>query len=406
MTLSEANALLLNRNQEISSLSFPKFLRKAKIHFDGDVIHVAGSNGKGETVFYLTRLALAKKHTGVGSFYNFYYQNFTESIWLDGKPLSEEKACQYLERLLPLANQYGITRFELCLAVALLAFQEAHMSLAILECGMGGEEDPTHIEELNQVGVVITNVALEHTEYLGTTLSEIALSISGIIAKGVPVIVGGMDESAEETLRLVAAKKKTWIRGVERVYLPHLVHREAFHFDYPPYKDIIVPGLASYHVTNACLALEAAKTIPDLQGLNEEQINASFQEGGILEGHLDHHGVVYFDGANNSQAVDVLRRCFATLGQKKDVHVLFACLRRQNLSAMLPLLDDAAGSVTLTTFDHADARDEMGYALYVEDHAYIGNPLMALMQLEAEHPGETIVATGCPEFVAYLKQRL
>ena len=68
MTLSEANALLLNRNQEISSLSFPKFLRKAKIHFDGDVIHVAGSNGKGETVFYLTRLALAKKHTGVGSF--------------------------------------------------------------------------------------------------------------------------------------------------------------------------------------------------------------------------------------------------------------------------------------------------------------------------------------------------
>ena len=51
MTLSEANALLLNRNQEISSLSFPKFLRKAKIHFDGDVIHVAGSNGKGETVF-------------------------------------------------------------------------------------------------------------------------------------------------------------------------------------------------------------------------------------------------------------------------------------------------------------------------------------------------------------------
>ena len=100
-----------------------------------------------------------------------------------------------------------------------------------------------------------------------------------------------MDESAEETLRLVAAKKKTWIRGVERVYLPHLVHREAFHFDYPPYKDIIVPGLASYHVTNACLALEAAKTIPNLQGLNEEQINASFQEGGILEGHLDHHGV-------------------------------------------------------------------------------------------------------------------
>ena len=106
------------------------------------------------------------------------------------------------------------------------------------------------------------------------------------------------------------------------------------------------------------------------------------------------------------KAVDVLRRCFATLGQKKDVHVLFACLRRQNLSAMLPLLDDAAGSVTLTTFDHEDARDEMGYALYVEDHAYIGNPLMALMQLEAEHPDETIVATGCPEFVAYLKQRL
>ena len=404
MTLEEIDSYLLTGGKEISSPFYSKFIHKAKVSLNAPMIHVGGSNGKGETCFYLTSLAMAASKK-VGTFFNFYFHHFNEAIWINGKPLNIDTAVAYFNELYPLAMKFEVTSFELLTTIAYKAFNEANLDLAIVECGMGGTYDPTNIDGLEKLATVITNVSLEHTEYLGTTPSEIAYSIAGIITDKIPVIAGPMDETSEEALKTVAAKKHTVIYRTERVHLPHLVNNEGFAFDYPPFKGIVVPGLANYHVANLCLALETFKHL-NFPQLSEEQINSSLKNAGILEGRLEKSGDIFFDCASNPASIEALCRCFPTIGKGKPIHVLFASFYRQNISSMLPPLDDISQSVTLTSFDEEGARNEDGYALYVQDHTYFASPLMALITLQTTYPEEPIVITGCPEFVRYMKGRV
>lgn len=403
MDIQEIETYLKERSFEVSSGNFFAFASKTKLRLHTPLIHVSGSNGKSLTAHYIASVFGAKYR--VGLLLNSYLLSFREDISINGESIPEEDAIRYFQEHQKFYEKYELTAFEILVDIAYRYFNDQSLDLCVVECGMGGREDATNIDDLPTILSVITNVSLEHTEYLGTTRSEIALHCGGIIAKGMPVLIGDIEEGCRDALKELAAKKNTMLTRMDPIYLPHLVDRSVFHFDYPPYKDLAIQSFASYNVTNAAMAVECAKILQKSLPLSENELKQGLFCA-PLKGRLEAKGNVVLDPACNPDAILTLRRCFQTAGRGKPVHVLFASKQESNISVMLPYLADACADITLTSFEHPSARTEMDYALFTEDHRYIENPLFALMTLQMEHPDEVVLATGCREFIAFLEERL
>ena len=147
-------------------------------------IHVAGSNGKGSTCAMLDAI-LRRAGFRTGLYTSPYIQDFCERIRVDGENIPGPALARITERVSALADRMADhpSQFELVTAVAMEYFAERQCDIVVLEVGMGGALDSTNVIDAPEVAV-ITNIGLEHTEYLGSTLSEIAAAKAGIIKPG------------------------------------------------------------------------------------------------------------------------------------------------------------------------------------------------------------------------------
>ena len=160
------------------------------------IVHIAGTNGKGSTAAMLSSV-LAASGLKVGTFTSPYLTEMRESILISGEAISEELMLSLIERLRPIADGQDDkpTEFELLTAAAYLAFFEAGVDVAVIECGMGGERDATNVID-NPLLSIITGISIDHTAYLGSDETEIAREKSGIIKRGCPVLVGEVTDDA------------------------------------------------------------------------------------------------------------------------------------------------------------------------------------------------------------------
>lgn len=156
-------------------------------------IHVAGTNGKGSVCHSLAAV-LQQMGFRVGLFTSPHLVDFRERIRVDGKPISKEDVTDFVERYRDSNLPIQPTFFELTTAMAFEHFSKEQVDWAVIEVGLGGRLDSTNIiqPELS----VITNISLDHTQLLGSTLAEIAREKAGIIKAGAPVVIG---ESHAET---------------------------------------------------------------------------------------------------------------------------------------------------------------------------------------------------------------
>ena len=147
-------------------------------------IHVAGSNGKGSTCAMLAAILQAAGYR-TGLYISPYIQDFCERMQVDGQNVPGETLAEITERVRAIADEMEDhpSQFELVTAIALEYFYEAKCDIVVLEVGMGGALDSTNAIDAPEVAV-ITNIGLEHTEYLGDTLEKIAATKAGIIKSG------------------------------------------------------------------------------------------------------------------------------------------------------------------------------------------------------------------------------
>lgn len=164
-------------------------------------IHVAGTNGKGSVSVLLAEML---SHSGlrVGLYTSPHLHCFTERIRIDGKPIDRNEAATLAETIRQAAVNIPVTFFEATTAMALLAFKEHQVDIAVIETGLGGRLDATNIVEPQLC--LITPVSLDHSEHLGDTLAKIAAEKAGIIKSGVPVVVGKQDPEAVEVILAAA----------------------------------------------------------------------------------------------------------------------------------------------------------------------------------------------------------
>ena len=155
-------------------------------------IHIAGTNGKG-SVSHMLAAHLQLCGYKVGLYTSPHLVNFNERIRVNGQPISEQYVAEFVEMDKEIFEYLGATFFEITTAMAFKYFYENDVDIAVIEVGLGGRLDSTNI--ITPLISVITNVSLDHTQLLGTSLEQIAMEKGGIIKDAVPVIVG--EASAE-----------------------------------------------------------------------------------------------------------------------------------------------------------------------------------------------------------------
>lgn len=155
-------------------------------------IHIAGTNGKGSTAAYCASILTEKKFK-VGLFTSPHVFDFSERIRVNGEVIAQDFVIQFCERIQLTFPELDASFFELTFAMALAYFEAQNCDYMVIETGLGGRLDATNVIEPSLS--IITNISLDHQEFLGNTLGEIAAEKAGIIKPSIPVVLGEKNTS-------------------------------------------------------------------------------------------------------------------------------------------------------------------------------------------------------------------
>ncbi|WP_347174862.1 bifunctional folylpolyglutamate synthase/dihydrofolate synthase [Polaribacter uvawellassae] len=173
-------------------LAFSKELEFPEKKFK--TIHVGGTNGKGSTSHMIASI-LQEAGYKVGLYTSPHLKNFTERVRINGEEVSQDFVVDFIERNKSFLEKQKLSFFEMTVGMAFDYFATEKVDIAIIEVGLGGRLDSTNI--ISPEVSVITNIGLDHTQFLGETLQEIAFEKAGIIKKNVPAVIGERQKEIE-----------------------------------------------------------------------------------------------------------------------------------------------------------------------------------------------------------------
>lgn len=184
-------------------------------------IHIAGTNGKGSCSHTLAAILQADGKK-VGLYTSPHLVDFRERIRVNGQCIPEQYVIDFVERERKFFEPLHPSFFELTTALAFKYFAEQEVDIAVIEVGLGGRLDCTNI--ITPILSIITNISLDHTQFLGNTLAEIAGEKAGIIKPGIPVIIG---EDIPETRVVFETKAKE--KNASIIFAQDTEHQEVLH---------------------------------------------------------------------------------------------------------------------------------------------------------------------------------
>jgi len=200
-------------------------------------IHIAGTNGKGSVAHMLSSI-LTQKGIRAGLYTSPHLKDFRERIRVNGKKISKAYVPAFLSKRMEEFELISPSFFELSVAMAFQYFKEQHVHVAIIEVGMGGRLDSTNI--ITPLLSVITNISLDHMQFLGDTVTKIAQEKAGIIKPGVPVVIGERQEAVDAVFKKQAKLMKSEITFASDHYSVVKIRnwgRKAVHLNVDAYKD-------------------------------------------------------------------------------------------------------------------------------------------------------------------------
>lgn len=367
-------------------------------------LHVGGTNGKG-SVASTWASVLQRNGDRVGLYTSPHLCSFRERIMVDGAPLGAARLEDGARRLRPLARDLGMSLFEACTLLALVTFAEEEVTCASVEVGLGGRLDATNV--IVPVVTAITNVALDHQEYLGDSLADIAREKAGIIKPGVPLVTAEGRPAVlgvlRDRARAVGAPLhlvEPW-RHVSGLRLGRGGTRFRLHSPVWGRMDLETPLPGAHQATNAALAIRALELIerPPARHAVREGV-AGVQWPGRGQIHRIGERLFVFDVAHNGAAVAALVRTLADLVPPRPLVVLAGILGDKDWSRMLPPLVDLADRVVFTIPGSAP-RERLWNPRAVARVVRGGVPIeteedltLAVRRAETLSRGGTVVVTG------------
>ncbi|MCD8209436.1 MAG: hypothetical protein LUC31_01295 [Coprobacillus sp.] len=382
--------------------NFTKFIKDTGFKFLPKAIHIAGTNGKGSCAHYLYSIYRAAG-LKVGLFTSPFAKEINEMVVVNDTQIPDEEIENYLKKYEKQFKKHNLSKFEVETFIAFCYFNDQNLDLAIIECGMGGEEDATNI--FTPILSIITTISLEHTEQLGTSTAEIALAKAGIIKDEIPVLVGYLEEIDLDVIYGEAHRHNSKLVTTSRCSFEEL-DDNGYKFTYLPYRDLRINNLSHYSVEDACIAIEATNILQDTIPVTASQISQ-----GLLDMTLPYrmdivsrHPLVIIDGAHNVDGMKKTCNSIENIAKGRPIHAIFACFRDKNLEGLLTELNYISQDITLTTFDHPRAREEDDYFLYLEDYPFVLDYHQAIETKIEEYPDDVILICGSLAFSSVVKE--
>lgn len=336
---------------------------------DLKVVHVAGTNGKGSTIAFLSSI-LEQANYRVGRFQSPWVFSYEEQIRIGEEPIGEEDFVNVGTKVINAAKQmekdgYEMpTEFEMLFPMACLFFKEKNCDIALIEVGLGGEGDATNVIP-TPVLAVITRIAYDHMNYLGDTLEKIAEAKAGIIKSGGRVL---LQKQAENVMPVFERRVKE--AGGKLVSLCELPKVENILKNHPKFfekerkKDNSklwenILGLkGSYQIENASLAYSAAIQLRSLKyeisdidiyyGLKNAKWPGRFEI-------LGRKPLFIIDGAHNVDGAHALAASLKQMYPKKKFSFITGILADKEYSKMLDVLLPFANQIYCVTPDNPRA---------------------------------------------------
>ncbi|MCK8815851.1 bifunctional folylpolyglutamate synthase/dihydrofolate synthase [Natroniella sulfidigena] len=322
-----------------------------------NVIHIAGTNGKGSTSAILTSIY---KEAGykVGTYNSPEIVEFNERMRINGVNISDRDLKEGIQKIKPLVSkvEQELERpsfFEVVTALAIDYFAQQELDLTILEVGLGGRLDATNV--VGSLVSVITNVSLDHTEFLGDTIEEIAFEKGGIIKEGQQVITATDDQEVLAVLQKICAEKDAKLVNVLQEYewqsKEGTLAYQNFDLQGPTrdYLDLRLSLLGEHQIINTATAMGVIEALAEEYPVAIEAIRAGVSDvkwPGRLE-VVNSEPVIILDGAHNQAGASRLKSAIEDL-EFKDLTLVLSILGDKDLGAMIEQIAPLANKVILT----------------------------------------------------------
>ena len=290
-------------------------------------IHVAGTNGKGSVSHFLASI-LQEAGYRVGLYTSPHLVDFRERIRINGEMIPHQAVIDFVEDNRQLFADLSLSFFEMTVGMAFDYFAKEKVDIAVVEVGMGGRLDSTNV--ITPLLSVITNIGLDHTQFLGHTLETIAGEKAGIIKEGVPVVIGETQAETAPVFERVAAERHAPITFADK------------HFRVDNIEDYTTELTGDYQRKNLATVLEAVEVLGNYP---EFRIRNSALERGLarvvtnthLRGRWEKIGeqpLTICETAHNYDGIDAMMHALERMDYG-SLHVVYGCVNDKDYRKIL-----------------------------------------------------------------------
>lgn len=324
------------------------------------IIHVAGTNGKGSTCIMIESI-LRNAGYKVGLYTSPHLQKYNERIKINNKNISDEIFAKLAEKMIFECNKMlevgegQATIFEFITALAICYFCENKTDYVILEVGMGGKYDATNIIK-SPILSVITSIGIDHMEYLGDTIEQIALEKGGIIKKNSPTVLYFQSTYVYNVINKICLQKNSnlyYYNTVEINIKSEDLYKTVFSIktDYYKYDNIILNMIGEYQIYNAATALLSVEALKDIGiHISNENVLKGLEEA-YWQGRMElvsENPYTILDGAHNVDGIAMLSEYIKKHFSNKNITLLIGVLKDKEYKKMLDMLIPLAHNIIIT----------------------------------------------------------
>lgn len=311
------------------------------------IIHVAGTNGKGSTIAFLS--ALAKEHgLAYGSFTSPSILDVHDQIQINGVNVTKAQMDRAFQKVKDAGISGMLTDFELLTVVAYLVLEEESLDIVFIEVGMGGRWDSTNV--MKKSISVIPSISIDHTNFLGESIEEISWHKAGIIKENSQLIMGPLLDRAKKVVLEEASKKKATVLAYGNDFD---VQNHTYMFNSIKFEQLYPTMLGDHQLSNMALAITAL--VSSGISLNESAVQKAVKAAS-LPGRMEKvNENLYIDGAHNEASIDALVETIQQNFPNKKIHFIVGILKDKNYTYMLHKLEEVGDSFEFVSFHHERA---------------------------------------------------